>query len=377
MRNSQAMPREEVDRLIAEGTPYVVRFLIEPGRDVKVNDLIRGEVSISSSILDDKVLYKSADDLPTYHLANIVDDHLMEVSHVIRGEEWLPSAPLHVLLYEAFGWQDTMPQFVHLPLLLKPDGKGKLSKRDGDRLGFPVFPLEWHDPKSGDISSGFRERGYLPQALVNFLALLGWNPGDDTEIMSMDDLIAKFSFAHCSKSGARFAFEKGKWFNHEYILNTPGKDLVPMFYPYLEAAGVKADAFSQDYIADVLDLVKSRAELLPDLWGQADFFFIAPEAYAEKDVKKRWKPETPELMNGLIKLLETLPDLSPATAEPVVMQWIANNGLHTGNVMNAFRLALVGRCTGPHIFEITQLLGSDETIRRVRRAVAEIKVPEA
>ena len=377
MRNSQAMPREEVDRLIAEGTPYVVRFLIEPGRDVKVNDLIRGEVSISSSILDDKVLYKSADDLPTYHLANIVDDHLMEVSHVIRGEEWLPSAPLHVLLYEAFGWQDTMPQFVHLPLLLKPDGKGKLSKRDGDRLGFPVFPLEWHDPKSGDISSGFRERGYLPQALVNFLALLGWNPGDDTEIMSMDDLIAKFSFAHCSKSGARFAFEKGKWFNHEYILNTPGKDLVPMFYPYLEAAGVKADTFSQDYIADVLDLVKSRAELLPDLWGQADFFFIAPEAYAEKDVKKRWKPETPELMNGLIKLLETLPDLSPATAEPVVMQWIANNGLHTGNVMNAFRLALVGRCTGPHIFEITQLLGSDETIRRVRRAVAEIKVPEA
>ena len=377
MTNSLTLNKDEVERRIADGEQYVVRFKIEPGEDVVVNDLIRGEVHINSSILDDKVLYKSADDLPTYHLANIVDDHLMEVSHVIRGEEWLPSAPLHVLLYEAFGWQDTMPQFVHLPLLLKPDGKGKLSKRDGDRLGFPVFPLEWHDPKSGDISSGFRERGYLPQALVNFLALLGWNPGDDTEIMSMDDLIAKFSFAHCSKSGARFAFEKGKWFNHEYILNTPGKDLVPMFYPYLEAAGVKADAFSQDYIADVLDLVKSRAELLPDLWGQADFFFIAPEAYAEKDVKKRWKPETPELMNGLIKLLETLPDLSPATAEPVVMQWIANNGLHTGNVMNAFRLALVGRCTGPHIFEITQLLGSDETIRRVRRAVAEIKVPEA
>lgn len=204
MRNSLSLPEEEVQRLLDEGAQYVVRFKVEPGRDVEVNDLIRGKVVIKSDILDDKVLYKSADDLPTYHLANIVDDHLMKISHVIRGEEWLPSAPLHVLLYEAFGWTDTMPKFVHLPLLLKPDGKGKLSKRDGDRLGFPVFPLEWHDPKSGDISSGYRESGYLPQAVVNFLALLGWNPGDDTEVMPMEELISKFSFDHCSKAGAKY-----------------------------------------------------------------------------------------------------------------------------------------------------------------------------
>ena len=215
MRNSLSMPAEEVKALVDGGAQYVVRFKIEPDMEVKVNDLIRGEVTVNSSILDDKVLYKSADDLPTYHLANIVDDHLMEVSHVIRGEEWLPSAPLHVLLYEAFGWSDTMPQFVHLPLLLKPVGNGKLSKRDGDKLGFPVFPLEWHDPKSGEISSGYREKGYLPEAVVNFLALLGWNPGDDSELMDMDELIKKFSFSHCSKAGAKFDYQKGIWFNHE------------------------------------------------------------------------------------------------------------------------------------------------------------------
>ncbi len=377
MRNSLALPAEEVERLIAEGTPYVVRFLIQPGRDVKVNDLIRGEVTISSDILDDKVLYKSADDLPTYHLANIVDDHLMEVSHVIRGEEWLPSAPLHVLLYEAFGWTDTMPQFVHLPLLLKPDGKGKLSKRDGDRLGFPVFPLEWHDPKSGDVSSGFREKGYLPQALVNFLALLGWNPGDDTEVMSMDDLIRKFSFAHCSKSGARFAFEKGKWFNHEYLMNTPGEELAVMFRPVLEANGVNPDDFTPEYTAAALDLVKSRADLLPDLWEQASFFFKAPETYAEKDIRKRWKPETPALMKELVEILRGLPDYSSAAAESIVLKWITDNGYHMGNVMNAFRLAVVGQCKGPHMFDITELIGREETEKRILRAVDNIIVPQA
>ena len=224
MRNSLSLPAEEVEKMIADGQKYVVRFKIDPGRDVQVHDRIRGLVTIKSDILDDKVLYKSADDLPTYHLANIVDDHLMEVSHVIRGEEWLPSAPLHVLLYEAFGWSDTMPEFVHLPLLLKPDGKGKLSKRDGDRLGFPVFPLLWNDPKSGETSSGYRESGYIPQAVVNFLALLGWNPGDDTEVMSMNELIAKFSLDHCSRSGAKFAFEKGKWFNHVYLQEIPSEN---------------------------------------------------------------------------------------------------------------------------------------------------------
>ncbi|MDE6764747.1 MAG: glutamate--tRNA ligase, partial [Duncaniella sp.] len=255
MRNSLSLPAEEVKALMDAGTPYVVRFLIEPGRDVEVNDLLRGKVTINSSILDDKVLYKSADDLPTYHLANIVDDHLMEVTHVIRGEEWLPSAPLHVLLYEAFGWADTRPDFVHLPLLLKPDGKGKLSKRDGDRLGFPVFPLEWHDPKSGAVSSGYREAGYLPEAVINFLALLGWNPGDDTEIMSMDELISKFSFDHCSRSGAKFAYEKGRWFNHEYLQTAPDAELAQLFKPVLASHGVNPADFSDEYITPEVGLL--------------------------------------------------------------------------------------------------------------------------
>ena len=377
LATSLALPADEVRARIDRGDQWVIRFRMPENETVEMDDLIRGHVAVNTSTLDDKVLYKSADALPTYHLANIVDDHLMEVSHVIRGEEWLPSAPLHVLLYEAFGWTDTMPQFVHLPLLLKPDGKGKLSKRDGDRLGFPVFPLEWHDPKSGDVSSGFREKGYLPQALVNFLALLGWNPGDDTEVMSMDDLIRKFSFAHCSKSGARFAFEKGKWFNHEYLMNTPGEELAVMFRPVLEANGVNPDDFTPEYTAAALDLVKSRADLLPDLWEQASFFFKAPETYAEKDIRKRWKPETPALMKELVEILRGLPDYSSAAAEPIVLKWITDNGYHMGNVMNAFRLAVVGQCKGPHMFDITELIGREETEKRILRAVDNIIVPQA
>ena len=372
MRNSLSLPAEEVQKLMADGVPYVVRFLIEPGRDVEVNDLIRGKVVINSSILDDKVLYKSADDLPTYHLANIVDDHLMEVSHVIRGEEWLPSAPLHVLLYEAFGWADTRPDFVHLPLLLTPDGKGKLSKRDGDRLGFPVFPLEWHDPKSGEISSGYREKGYLPEAVVNFLALLGWNPGDDTEIMSMDELIAKFSLDHCSKAGAKFAFEKGKWFNHEYLMAMPGERLLELFKPVLKANGVDSADFSDEYIIRAIDMVKGRANFVNDLWDQAKFFFVAPTEYAEKDIRKRWKEDTPERMRELIEHLEALSDFSSAAAEPPIIAWIESNGYHLGNVMNAFRLAVVGECKGPHMFDITELLGKEETVARIRRAIDSI-----
>ena len=372
MRNSLSLPADEVNRLMAEGVPYVVRFLIEPGRDVEVNDLIRGKVVINSSILDDKVLYKSADDLPTYHLANIVDDHLMEVSHVIRGEEWLPSAPLHVLLYEAFGWADTRPEFVHLPLLLKPDGKGKFSKRDGDRLGFPVFPLEWHDPKSGEISSGYREKGYLPEAVVNFLALLGWNPGDDTEIMNMDELIAKFSLDHCSKAGAKFAFEKGKWFNHEYLMAMPGVRLLELFKPVLKANGVNPADFSDEYIIRAIDMVKGRANFVNDLWDQAKFFFVAPTEYAEKDIRKRWKEDTPERMHELIEHLEALPDFSSTAAEPPILAWIESNGYHLGNVMNAFRLAVVGECKGPHMFDITELLGKEETVARINRAIANI-----
>lgn len=372
MRNSLSLTKEEVERLLSQGTPYVVRFRIEPGRDVEVDDLIRGKVTINSSILDDKVLYKSADDLPTYHLANIVDDHLMEVSHVIRGEEWLPSAPLHVLLYEAFGWADTMPKFVHLPLLLKPDGKGKLSKRDGDRLGFPVFPLEWHDPKSGEISSGYREKGYLPQAVVNFLALLGWNPGDDTEIMSMEQLIAKFSLDHCSKAGARFAFEKGKWFNHEYLMAMPGEELLRLFKPVLEAHGVNPADFSDEYIVKAIDMVKGRANFVNDLWDQGRFFFVAPTEYAEKDIKKRWKEETPRQMQELIAQLEALDDFSSKPAEEVILGWIASKEYHLGNVMNAFRLAVVGECKGPHMFDITELLGKGETVARLRLAIDRI-----
>ena len=373
MRNSLSLPKEEVDKLIADGEKYVVRFKIEPGRDVVVNDLIRGKVTINSSVLDDKVLYKSADDLPTYHLANIVDDHLMLVSHVIRGEEWLPSAPLHVLLYEAFGWADTMPDFVHLPLLLKPDGKGKLSKRDGDRLGFPVFPLEWHDPKSGEISSGYRESGYLPEAVVNFLALLGWNPGDDTEIMSMDELIAKFSLDHCSKSGAKFDFEKGKWFNHKYIQEVPDATLAEMFKPILKENGVNVEDFSDEYITRAVAMVKDRVNFVRDLWDVTRFFCVAPTEYEEKAVKKRWKEDAPAVMTELVEVLRGLEDFSCAAAEPAVLGWITDKGYHMGNVMNAFRLTVVGECKGPHMFDITELIGKEETMKRVLAGVENIK----
>ncbi len=371
MRNSLSLPADEVKRLIDGGTQYVVRFKIEPGIDVVVNDLLRGEVKINSSVLDDKVLYKSADDLPTYHLANIVDDHLMEVSHVIRGEEWLPSAPLHVLLYEAFGWSDTAPSFVHLPLLLKPDGKGKLSKRDGDRLGFPVFPLEWH-PEGGEVSSGYRESGYLPEAVVNFLALLGWNPGDDSEIMSMDELIEKFDFGHCSKSGAKFDYEKGRWFNHEYLQKLPDERLAGLFKPVLAANGVNPDDFSDDYIARAVGMVKGRIYFVKDLWDQAKFFFKAPETYNPKDVKKRWNEDIPRIMGELVEVLRSIDDFSSKAAEPVVLDWIASKGYHLGNVMNAFRLTVVGECKGPHMFDITELLGKDETINRINKGVESI-----
>ena len=369
MRNSLALPKEEVDALIAEGKQYVVRFLIEPNEEVHVHDIIRGEVVVNSSVLDDKVLYKSADELPTYHLANIVDDHLMEVSHVIRGEEWLPSAPLHVLLYRAFGWADTMPEFAHLPLLLKPDGNGKLSKRDGDRLGFPVFPLEWHDPKTGDVSSGYREAGYLPEAVINFLALLGWNPGNNQEIMSLDELVQLFDLSHCSKAGAKFDYKKGTWFNHEYILSKPDAELAELFKPVLVANGVDASAYSDAYLATVVSLVKARVNFVKELWEQSRFFFQAPSSYAEKDVKKRWKDDTPQLMTELMEVLRGIEDFSSKAAEEIVIGWITEKQYHMGNVMNAFRLAVVGECKGPHMFDITELLGKEETLARVEKAI--------
>ena len=372
MRNSLTLSKEEVDALIAEGKQYVVRFKIEPNEDVHVNDLIRGDVVINSSILDDKVLYKSADELPTYHLANIVDDHLMEVSHVIRGEEWLPSAPLHVLLYRAFGWADTMPQFAHLPLLLKPEGNGKLSKRDGDRLGFPVFPLEWHDPKTGDVSSGYRESGYLPEAVINFLALLGWNPGNDQELMSMDELIRLFDLGRCSKAGAKFDYKKGIWFNHEYILQKSDAELAELFKPVLTQQGVDVAKYSDAYLTTVVSLVKGRVNFVKELWEQARFFFEAPTTYAEKDVKKRWKEDTPAILTELIALLQGMDNFESKPSEEVVIGWITEKGYHMGNVMNAFRLAVVGECKGPHMFDITELLGKEETIARIEKAIKNI-----
>lgn len=376
MRNSLTMPAEEVERLVKDGVNYVVRFKIDGGRAVEVNDLIRGKVVIKSDILDDKVLYKSADDLPTYHLANIVDDHLMKVSHVIRGEEWLPSAPLHVLLYEAFGWADTMPEFVHLPLLLKPDGKGKLSKRDGDRLGFPVFPLLWTDPQTGAVSRGYREDGYLPQAVVNFLALLGWNPGDDTEIMSMQELINRFSLEHCSRSGAKFAYEKGSWFNHQYLQALPDEELAELFKPVMEVNGVEPGGFAPDYIVKAVSLVKSRINFVKDLWEHSKFFFVAPTTYEEKSVKKRWTKDTPAQLRQIMGWLRELPSPSAADAEQPVLAKIKENEWHMGNVMNALRLAVVGECKGPHMFDIMELLGLPEVEARVERAIANIQVPE-
>ena len=366
MRNSLSMSAEEVEALIAAGHQYVVRFKVEPGEKVVVNDMIRGVVTIDSSILDDKVLYKSADELPTYHLANIVDDHLMEVSHVIRGEEWLPSAPLHVLLYRAFGWEETMPRFAHLSLLLKPEGNGKLSKRDGDRLGFPVFPLEWHDPKNGAVSSGFRESDYLPEAVINFLALLGWNPGDDVEMMTMDDLIAKFDLSKCSKAGARFDYKKMVWFNHEYILRKADSEIAEIFKPVVEAHGFSAEPA---FLEKIVSLMKGRVNFVHELWDACSFYFIAPQSYDEKTAKKRWKEDSAQKMAELAALLEGLDDFSAENQDKAVHEWIEAKGYGMGEIMNAFRLALVGEGKGPQMFDISAPLGKAETLARLRRAI--------
>jgi glutamyl-tRNA synthetase len=371
MRNSLTLGEKVTSELIEKGEQYVVRFRIEPNEDIVVHDLIRGDVTINSSILDDKVLYKSADELPTYHLANIVDDHLMEISHVIRGEEWLSSAPLHVLLYKAFGWEDTMPVFAHLPLLLKPEGKGKLSKRDGDRLGFPVFPLEWKDPKTNEISSGYRESGYFPDALINFLALLGWNPGNNQEIMTMQELIDQFHLEHCTKSGARFDYKKSIWFNHEYIILKTSQEIAKDFEPILKENNIHE---SLERIEKVVDLMKSRVNFVKELWDTCKFFFVAPTDYDAKTVKKRWKTDSPALMTGLMNLLAGLEDFSLENQEKVAMTWIEDNGYNLGDIMNAFRLTLVGEGKGPHMFDISAFLGKKETVSRMKRAIENIKI---
>ena len=384
MRNSLSMSKEEVDKLIAEGKQYVVRFLIEPGRDVLVDDLIRGEVRINSSILDDKVLYKSADELPTYHLANIVDDHLMEVTHVIRGEEWLPSAPVHVLLYEAFGWADTMPRFAHLPLLLKPIGNGKLSKRDGDKLGFPVFPLEWHDPKTGEISSGYREKGYLPQAVVNFLALLGWNPGNDQELMTLDEMVKLFDLSKCSKNGAKFDYVKAAWFNHQYLIQQPDEAWAPAFDKILKAEDINATTEQEAEVVRMMKLKvieyvdgqgnkrKRNISFPSDLWPLTRFFFVAPESFDREDkfIRKNWTENTAAEMQQFCEVLEGIQDFSVEGMKAVVDPWVETSGLRP---WNAWRICLVGAGQGPDMYELAAFLGKEETLKRMRFAIETLK----
>jgi glutamyl-tRNA synthetase len=367
MLNSLTLSATEVEERLQGGEDYTVRFKIEPDRSIEVQDMIRGRVVFNSSVLDDKVLYKSADQLPTYHLANVVDDHLMKISHVIRGEEWLPSTPLHVLLYEALGWDKQMPLFAHLPLLLKPDGKGKLSKRDGDRLNFPVFPLNWEDPQSGEISKGYREAGYFPQAVINFLALLGWNPGDNREMFSMDQLIEAFTIERCSKSGAKFDYEKARWFNHQYMQELDNGSLAEILLPLIEAKGYKT---SRGFVEAILVHIKERMVFPQDFWDQAAYFFVAPDQYDAKTVAKRWKPESAAQLTELGDLLERISDYSDAEAiESEVKAWIEQKSYKMGLIMNAFRLALVGEGKGPGMFDIVCLLGKEETLQRLRKAI--------
>ena len=365
MENSLSLPADEVARRLENGDPYVVRFKFPEDIDITVHDLIRGDVTMNSRLLDDKVLFKS-DGMPTYHLANIVDDHLMEVSHVIRGEEWLPSAPLHVMLYRAFGWEDTMPQFAHLPLLLKPDGNGKLSKRDGDRLGFPVFPLDWHNPETGELSSGYRERGYLPEAVVNMLALLGWNPGNDQELMTMDELISLFSIEHISKSGAKFNIEKAKWFNHEYLQKCSDERIAEMFLPQLKEHGIDAP---HDYVVKVCGMMKERISFPSELWDQTHYFFVAPTEYDPKAVAKRWKPGMTTHMAKVIEILNTVPFEYDAIHQALLEDYIKGNELNMGQIMNSLRLAVVGTTVGPDMLTLVMTIGKEETIARVQRAI--------
>lgn len=365
MQNSLSLPADEVQRRLESGEPYVVRFKFPADTEITVHDLIRGDVTMNSNLLDDKVLFKS-DGMPTYHLANIVDDHTMHISHVIRGEEWLPSAPLHVMLYRAFGWEDTMPQFAHLPLLLKPEGNGKLSKRDGDRLGFPVFPLDWHDPKSGELSSGYRERGYFPEAVVNILALLGWNPGTEQEILSMDDLIKLFNISHISKSGAKFNVEKAKWFNHEYMQMHSDEEVAQMFQPTLDEHGIKAE---HDYVVKVCGMMKERISFISEMWDTTSYFFVAPTEYDPAAIKKRWKAGMTTHMAKVIEILNTVPFEYDAIHKALLDDYIVGNGLNMGQVMNSLRLAVVGKTVGPDMLTLVMMLGKDETIRRVQRAI--------
>ncbi|WP_299578992.1 glutamate--tRNA ligase [uncultured Sunxiuqinia sp.] len=368
LKNSLTLSAEEVQQKLSAGEPAIIRFKMPENTDVVETDLIRGEVKFNTNQLDDKVLFK-ADGMPTYHLANVVDDHLMQITHVIRGEEWLPSMPLHILLYEALGWAETRPQFAHLPLILKPTGKGKLSKRDGDKMGFPVFPLFWKDPKTGDISRGYREDGYFPEAFVNLLALLGWNAGTEQEFFSMEELIEAFSLERVVKAGARFDPEKAKWFNRHYFQQKDDAELAEAFKPVLAEKGI---AVSDELLVKVVGMVKERCEFVADLWEQANYFFVAPESYDEKTVKKKWKEDTPEKMQEIVTVFNSVESWEAAAIKEAFSAFMNDKGWGFGVVMVPIRLALVGTSAGADLFDICEVIGKEETISRIQKAVAQI-----
>ncbi|GAB3331310.1 glutamate--tRNA ligase [Hymenobacter humi] len=370
MRNSLTLPEDEVKQLLDSGAQYVIRLKVPRKEEVRFQDLIRGWVVVHSSAIDDKVLMKS-DGMPTYHLANIVDDHLMEISHVIRGEEWLPSAPLHVLLYRYLGWESTMPQFAHLPLLLKPDGTGKLSKRDGDKLGFPVFPLEWHglDGETGEptVSRGYREDGYLPEAFINFLAFLGWNPGSQQEIFSMDELIAAFSIERVSKSPARFDQNKVKWYNEHYLRAKSDAELAPYLLNALAEHGIACDQAKAEQIVSVM---KERVSFPKDFWQEAKYFFQAPDSYDEQVVSKKWNPQVANALAAYAVALPGTPETAAEGLKALFSQTVESQGLKPGQVLQALRVAVTGAGAGPDLFETLAILGKAEVATRLRTAVA-------
>ncbi len=371
LKNSLVMSKEKLNVKIESGEKYVVRFKSPSEKTLKMHDLIRGEVKIDTKTLDDKILFKS-DGMPTYHLANVVDDHLMEISHVIRGEEWLPSMALHILLYESFGWK--IPEFAHLPLILKPTGKGKLSKRDGDKLGFPVFPLAYDNKLTGKVSSGYREDGYFPEAVINFLAFLGWNPGTEQEIFNLKELIKAFDLDRVNRSGARFDPEKTKWYNHQYLQLKTDKELAELFLPIIDKKLEDSSSHRNDisYISHVVRLIKERATFVKDFWDLGNFFFKAPGSYDTKACKKQWKESTPHLMKELISLLDSTDNFSAKHIETTVTEWITSKELGFGRVMPPFRLALVGALKGPDLFEIASLIGKEDTIHRLENAIKKI-----
>lgn len=354
---------EETNKRIASGEDFVIRFKTPVNEVLELKDIIRGDIKFDTNLLDDKVLFKS-DGMPTYHLANIVDDHLMETSHVIRGEEWLPSLPLHHLLYKAFGWE--APEFAHLPLILKPIGNGKLSKRDGDKMGFPVFPLEWKTEEG--ISSGYRETGYFPEAVINFLALLGWNDGTDQELFSLNELVEKFDLNRVHKAGAKFDPEKNKWFNHQYLQKQSEDELAKIFSSILNEKGVSVE---NNKLIKIVSSIKERANFVSDFWELADYFFVAPTSYDEK-ASKNWKEETPTLMKQVIDVLESIDDFTSLNIETVLKDWMTTNEIGMGKVMQPLRLSLVGALKGPHLFDIIELIGKEETVKRILKAIEKI-----